>query len=239
MHVQMQDFSSTFWLNILPRSFSPDVSVNWMLEALKNTPVLLFGVILIYPEQTVRTEHWFTSNAIEWLSVKALFAYFHSDIFFWMYYFPVCFPSRACSFPILSALPVRSWATGCLPHFLSHRCGKVFDLAQKFPAPPGKLAACHAAAGSFKQLLFPRHTLLHLQLRYFLHTSLRPLLSSLPYQKALAMEPCRKNYCTISDSGSLRNYLHVLVYHLVRNMQLYLSLKIFKHCVQTLWATCT
>lgn len=25
----------SIWLNILPRSFSPDVSVNWMLEAFK------------------------------------------------------------------------------------------------------------------------------------------------------------------------------------------------------------
>lgn len=112
--------------------------------------------------------------------------------------FQCVFPFVRITFPSCQHCPsVSCWATDCSLHFLSHRCGEIFDLTYKFPAPPGKLAGCQAAAGCFKQLLFPRHTSLHLQLHYFIHTSFPPFVSSFSYQKALAMEPCRNNYHAI------------------------------------------
>lgn len=143
-----------------------------------------------------------------WKPLLPIFSFYS---FFLRPCFPVCFPIGAYSFPILSALPVTQPLSSSLLSALSVTQVWRDFWSDKFWAAPGKLAGCHAAAACFQQLLFPRHTL-HLQLHF------PPLVFILSTPKGTgngAMQKQQLYHWTISDSCSLRNYRHVVVYHLV------------------------
>lgn len=129
--------------------------------------------------------------------------YFLSLFFFSLFNVPflVCFPIRAYSFPILSALPVSQE--------LSYRLFTVLAVTQvwrdfwsdlQIPCSSWQ-ASCLSCCCRVFQTAALSNTHFLTSPANFLYNSFLPLVSSPPNQKALAKKPCRSKTTTLLNSS--------------------------------------
>jgi len=159
-----------------------------------------------------------------------------------MHYFPVCFPIRVCSFPTLSALPVSQLLSYRLFAALSvTRVRRDFWSDLQTPRCPRQAGWLPHCSGVFQMAALSRTHFFASPASSLLTHFFSPFSFIFPIPKGLgngAMQKQPPHHETISDSDSLTNYLHVLVYHLVNPCStVHLLPPLFKHYMQVTHVT--
>lgn len=141
-----------------------------------------------------------------------------------MYYVPVCFPIHAYSFPILSALTVSQ--------LLSYRLFTALSVTQvwrdfwsdlQIPCSPWQTGWLSCCCRVFQTAALSKTHYFASPASLFLPHFFSPFSFILSIPKGIDTGAMQKQLLydeTISNLGSLRNYLHVLVYHLVSHVHL-------------------